>query len=164
MRTIDATQNYRSDLYYRINDGEIEVKTRFPCIIATMKDMDRVRSDKYKALAQRCIPLKFNLTAEELDVILEGKPFYEYHKYDVPEDAVINRREYQEILGIAKEFRKAHSNFQAEYARAVGDLCRIAAVLGNVDFRVSQLVCYLKLGDRVEKALANAAHDIAEGS
>jgi hypothetical protein len=121
-------------------------------MIATMKDMDKVRSDKYKVLAQRCIPLKFTLTPEELDEILQGKPFYQYHKYDVPEDGVINRREYREILTIAKQFRAAHRNFQAEYARAVGDLCRIAAVLDEVDHPISQLVCYLKLGYRLDQA------------
>ena len=46
------------DLYYRAQDGEIEVKTRFPCIIATMKNLDKARSEKYQALVQRGVPIQ----------------------------------------------------------------------------------------------------------
>jgi hypothetical protein len=141
------------DLYYRVKDGEIEVKTRFPCIIATMKDLDKVRSDKFRALAQRCIILKFTLTPDELDGILQGQPFYTYKTYDVDDETTISKRDYQHILDVTKKFRANHSSFQSVYARAVGDLCRMTAVLGDIDEKLCLLVCHLKLGYRVGQAL-----------
>ncbi len=144
------------DLYYRVKDGEIEVRTRFPCVIATMKNLDKARSEKYEALAQRCIPLRFTLSTDELDQILQGKPFYQYRKYDVQSAVVISRRDYRHILNIAKKFRTAHPDFQSEYARAVGDLCRVSAVLDYVDPELSRLICALKSGYKVDQALTFA--------
>ena len=150
------------DLYYRVKDGEIEVKTRFPCIIATMKNLDKMRSEKYEALAQRCIPARFSLTPEELDDILEGKRFYEYRKYDVGPNLVLSRRDYSDICSVAKKFRAENLSFQAVYARAVGDLCRIAAVLGFIDVRLSLLVCYLKSGYKIDQALDLTEKNVRE--
>lgn len=148
------------DLYYHAKDGEIEVKTRFPCIIATMKNLDKARSEKYEALAQRCIPIRFTLTPDELDEVLQGKPFYEYRKYDVISDVTISRRDYRRIYDIAKKFRSVNGRFQAVFARAIGDLCRISAVLGYIDLPTSLLVCYLKSGYRIEQALTLAEKNL----
>lgn len=141
------------DLFYRVKDGEIEVKTRFPCIIATMKNLDKSRSEKYDALAQRCIPIRFSFTPEELDGIMQGKSFYTTQKYDVPGRIVISRQDYRLILGITRDFRSSNPDFQQVYARAVGDLCRITAILGFIDVPLCRLVCFLKAGYRIEHAL-----------
>ena len=141
------------DLYYRVKDGEIEVKTRFSCIIATMKNLDKARSEKYRALAQRCIPIRFTLQPEDLDNILNGKTFYHYHKYDTPRCPVITSAQYKQILRVAKNVRSKNPAFYSEYARAVGDLCRITAVLGHIDLDLLHLVCWLKAGFPLEQAL-----------
>ncbi len=141
------------DLYYRVKDGEIEVKTRFPCTIATMKNLDKARSEKYRALTQRCIPIRFALEPEELDSILQGKPFYEYRKYDGDREITISRQDYRRILDIAKKFRNVNPKFQEVFARAVGDLCRITAVLGFIDIPLCMLVCHLKADYKIEHAL-----------
>lgn len=141
------------DLYYRVKDGEIEVKTRFPCIIATMKNLDKAHSEKYEALGQRCIPIRFTFAPEELDEILQGKPFYKYHKHDVKSEVTISEHDYRQILEITKKFRSSNPSFQQVFARAVGDLCRITAVLGSIDVSLCQLVCYLKAGYKIEQAL-----------
>jgi hypothetical protein len=141
------------DLYYRVRDGEIEVKTRFPCIIATMKNLDKARSVKYPALIQRAIPIRFALQPEEIDQILEGKPFYEYQDYDVDQTVLISRRESRSILEIARQFRIGHPEFQVVFARAVGDLTRMTAVLGGIDVWLCRLVCFLKDGYRIDQAL-----------
>lgn len=142
------------DLYYRVADGEIEVKTRFPCIIATMKNFDKARSEKYQALTQRCIPIRFTLSPTELDDILQGKPFYKYQEYSTPTEAAISRRSYQCIYDIAKAFRDKRPKFLPMFARSVGDLCRITAVLGEIDHELCRLVCYLKFGYGIDQALS----------
>jgi hypothetical protein len=141
------------DLYYRVKDGEIEVKTRFSCIIATMKNLDKARSEKYRALVQRCIPIRFALQPEDLDNILNGKTFYHYHKYDAPNNPVIARAQYKQILRVAKDVRTRFPTFHSEYARAVGDTCRITAVLGYVDCDLLHLVCWVKAGLSLDQAL-----------
>ena len=141
------------DLYYRVKDGEIEVKTRFPCIIATMKNLDMARSEKYQALAQRCIPIRFALTAKDLDEILQGKPFYEHAKYRTEPHITISRHDYHRIHEIARAFRDRNPTFQCVFARAVGDLCRIAAVTGEIDEQLCHLVCHLKLRHPIDQAL-----------
>jgi len=141
------------DLFYRVKEGEIEVKTRFPCIIATMKNLDKSRSEKYDALAQRCIPIRFTLTAEQLDAIMQGKPFYQYQEHNVKNEITISRHDYGRITKIARTFRDENPEFQEVYARAVGDLCRISSVLGLIDSSLCRLVCYLKTGYRIEQAL-----------
>jgi len=144
------------DLYYRVKDGEIEVKTRFSCIIATMKNLDKARSEKYRALTQRCIPIRFTLAPNDLDNILNGKTFYHYHKYEVPKNATITSSQYKQILRITKGVRKEFPMFHSVYARAVGDLCRITAVLGYVDSELLHLVCWVKAGLSLEQALQKA--------
>ena len=149
------------DLFYRVKDGEIEVKTRFPCIIATMKNLDKSQSVKYEALTQRCIPIRFAFTPNELDEIMQGKRFYEYRKYDAGDKVTISRHDYNHILEIAKKFRFSSPNFQQIFARAVGDLCRITAVLDFIDLPLCQLVCYLKSGYKIEQALHLVEKDSA---
>lgn len=141
------------DLYYRVRDGEIEVRTRFPCVIATMKNLDMARSERYHALIQRCVPIRFSLDPEELDQILEGKPFYEFREYDVENQVTISRHDYDRILSIVQEFRQTNPNFQQVTARTVGDLCRIAAVVSRIDRPLCLLTCYLKAGYKIDQAL-----------
>lgn len=149
------------DLFYRVKDGEIEVKTRFPCIIATMKNLDKCQSVKYEALTQRCILIRFAFTPDELDEIMQGKPFYEYRKYE-GDEVTISRHDYGHMLEIAKKFRFSNPNFQQIFARAVGDLCRITAVLDFIDLPLCQLVCYLKAGYKIEQALSLVEKDSAD--
>lgn len=148
------------DLYYRVKDGDIEVKTRFPCIIATMKNLDKARSEKYQALTQRCIPIRFTLTPEQLDEILQGKPFYQYEKHTTDNDITIPASDYRQLHELAKKFRADYPNFQSVFARALGDLCRIYAIVGYIDIPLSLLVCYLKSGYRIEQALPLAEKNV----
>ncbi|MFC1506515.1 hypothetical protein ACFLQ6_05520 [Thermoproteota archaeon] len=141
------------ELYYRVKDGEIEVKTRFPCIIATMKNLDMSRSIKYPALTQRCIPIRFNLSENEIDDILQGKQFYKHQEFKVKNEVTISRKDYDKILEIARKIRSNNPDFQNVYARAVGDICRITAILGKIDLQLTLLVCYMKFGYKIDQAL-----------
>jgi len=140
-------------LFYRAQNGEIEVQTRFPCIIATMKNLEKNRSEKISALVQRCIPIRYDLPDEVVDAVLQGSTLYRHQKLNPPRTAFINRRDYGRIIAIAQEARSESRTFRESYARTVGDLCRIFAVLGHHDPQLYRLVCYLKAGYYIDKAI-----------
>jgi hypothetical protein len=148
-------------LYYRVRNGEIEVQTRFACIIATMKNLDMSRSDRIRALQQRCIPIKYDLPNKVVDAALQGSPIFRLQKYDPPKEVVINRKDYDKIIQAASEIRDTHeaSKFNEAYARSIGDLCRIFAVIGRHDFELYRLVCFLKAGYSIEDAKEQAKED-----
>ena len=145
-------------LFYRVEDGEIEVQTRFPCIIATMKNLDMARSEKIRALVQRCIPIRYDLPDEVVDATLQGSTLYHSERHNPPSEVVINRRDYRTIIELAREIRSSDQRFREAYARSVGDLCRIFAVLTHHDKKLYRFVCYLKSGYYIEKAI-----ELAEG-
>jgi len=140
-------------LFYRVENGEIEVQTRFPCIIATMKNLDMARSEKVRALTQRCIPIRYDLPDEVVDAALGGSTLYHSERQSPPEQVVINRRDYERIIELARQTRSSSQRFREVYARSVGDLCRIFAVLGHHDTQLYRLVCYLKAGHHIETAI-----------
>lgn len=140
-------------LFYRVEDGEIEVQTRFPAILATMKNLQMARSEKIRALVQRCIPIRYDLADEVVDAALQGSSLYHREEYDPPREVTVPRGEYRRIIELAHEIRSSHPRFREVYARSVGDLCRIFAVLGHHDVQLYRLVCYLKTGYYLEKAI-----------
>jgi hypothetical protein len=146
-------------LFYRFKDGEIEVQTRFPCIMATMKNLEMSRSDKVRALITRCVPIRYELPDEMLDAALQGSRLYHSDKYNVPQDYVIRRRDYKTIIRAARDIRCEYPRFKENYTRAVGDLCRIFTVLGHHDKELYRLACYLKAGCHIEDAIRLAKGD-----
>jgi hypothetical protein len=142
-------------LYYRAENGEIEVRTRLSAIIATMKNWDMARSGKYAALTQRCIPIRYSLDDLTVDRVLDGSPVFYHHRFSPKTQVRIVRRDFLRIRGVASEVRENPPNrdFRPAYTRAIGDLCRIFAVTGRFDPRLFRVVCYLKAGVRLEEAL-----------
>ncbi len=142
------------NLTYRVQDGTFEVQTRFSAIIATMKNWDKARSGKYAALTQRCIPIRYNLDDDSIDAVLDGKLSpYIYFKLNPPKEAHVGRKHYRKIREIAARVRDNSEDFREVYPRAIGDLCRVFAVIGRFDPQLFRLVCYLKAGLPVEEAL-----------
>src|SRR5208282_608215 len=146
-------ENIDGLLYYRFRNGEIEVQTRFPTIIATMRNLDMSRSDKVRALLTRCIPIRYDLPDEVVDAALQGSQLYYPNKLNAPSNVVIKQRDYQIIIRVASEIRLTDRRFRENYTRAVGDLCRIFAVLGTHDLELYRLVCYLEAGYHIGEAI-----------
>jgi hypothetical protein len=140
-------------LYYRARNGEIEVHTSFPCIIATMKKLEMSRSDKVEALVSRCIPIKYELPDDVVDAALQGARLYHPDRLKSPQNAVISKRDYRVIVSIASKLRTHHSKLRENYARVVGDLCRIFTILGRHDEELYRLVCFLKASNSIEDAI-----------
>lgn len=55
------------DLYLRQENGQIEMKTRFATVLATMRDFKRVSSQEFKAFVNRRITYEYNPTLDELE-------------------------------------------------------------------------------------------------
>jgi hypothetical protein len=141
-------------LYYRASrNGEIEVQTSFPCIIATMKNLEMSRSDKIKALVSRCIPVRYKLEDEIVDDALQGATLYHPQKLNPPQSFIISKRDYRTILSLASDLRANHKELRENYTRAVGDMARIYAILGRHDEKLYRLVCFLKAGYSIDAAM-----------
>jgi len=149
------SEDYREEdgsLFYRVENGEIEVKTRFSSIIATMKNWDMNRSGKYEALSQRCIPVRYTLGDRTIDDVLDGAEVYRHHEYHPPRQIVIGRRDFLKIRELAAQIREKNDNFRSVYTRTIGDICRILAVTARFDPELFRLVCYLKARLPLEQA------------
>jgi hypothetical protein len=154
-----AFEDTDGSLYYRFRNGEIEVQTRFPCIIATMRNLDMSRSDKVRALVTRCLPIRYDLPDDVVDAALQGSRLYYPDELSPPKDVVVKQRDYRAVIRIASKIRAANREFRNNYSRAVGDLCRIFAVLGRHDFELYRLVCYLRAGHHAAQAIQLAKEE-----
>ena len=146
-------EEHDGPLYYRVKDGEIEVQTSFPCIIATMKNLDMARSDKVRALVQRCVPIRYDLPDEVVDAALQGSTLYRQEPYNPPKKIKLSQKDYATITSLAAEIRSENKRFRETYARAVGDLCRVFSVLGRHDEHLYRVICHLKAGHYIGQAI-----------
>ncbi len=143
-------------LFYRAENGEIEVKTQLSAIIATMKNWDMARSGKYAALTQRCVPIRYALEDSAVDSVLDGVSVFRHYRFSPKPHVRIARKEFLTIREVAAKVREnppAGKDFRPVYARAIGDICRIFAVTRRFDARLFRIVCYLKAGLSLDKAL-----------
>jgi hypothetical protein len=152
---LPSAYSYEKDgaLFYRVENGEIEVQTRFSAIIATMKNWDMERSGKYAALTQRCIPIRYSLDNATIDAVLDGEATYRHYEYSPPRTVLLPDREFTRIRSLANEVRSRNEQLRSVYVRAIDDLCRIRAVTGKFDPELSRIACNLKAGLHLEQAL-----------
>jgi hypothetical protein len=140
-------EEVEGDLYFRVRDGNIEVKTRFSCIIATMKNIRKAREYGFKALLSRCVPIRYELTKDEIEQVLDGKLLFKKEEYDVEEDVVISTSDYMKIREILNRHieERGIKGVEEVYARAVGDCCRAFAVLQKHDEQLYKDILELKV-------------------
>jgi hypothetical protein len=152
---LPSAYSYEKDgtLFYRVENGEIEVQTRFAVIIATMKNWDMERSGKYAALTQRCIPIRYSLDDSTIDAVLDGAGTYRHYKYTPEKAAQLTDKEFTRIRGLANEVRSKNEQLRTVYVRTIDDLCRIQVVTGKFDPELFRTVCNLKAGLHLEQAL-----------
>lgn len=122
------------DLYAKIGKGRIDLKTRFACIVATMRRMEYQRGQSFRAFVTRCVPYYFDLDESVLREIAEGATLYTYKPPEPKADIIIPRKTYSKLLSTAdKELKKCgNPDIRKElYMRSIGDLCRAYAVWGK---------------------------------
>jgi hypothetical protein len=135
-----------SDLFFKVKSGNIEVKTRFSCIIATMRNIERAGEQVFRALVSRCIPIRYEMSEEEIKQVLEGRKLIYPEKFDVEEIVEIPTEEYKRIIEVVSEEIKRSNGRNAKqvFARAVCDCCRVFAVLGKHDEELYRTIVRLK--------------------
>jgi hypothetical protein len=86
------------DLYLRQENGQIEMKTRFATVLATMRDFKRVSSQEFKAFVNRRITYEYNPTLDELENIAKGADLIKIKEYNPHQEVEINRSTYLRII------------------------------------------------------------------
>jgi hypothetical protein len=135
-----------NSLFFKVKSGNIEVKTRFSCIIATMKDIRRAKEQIFQALISRCIPIRYEMSKEEIDQVLDGKKLISPENYDVKEVVEISTEDYTHIKEVINEEIEMGNvrNAKQVLGRTIGDCCRIFAVLGKHDEKLYRTILRLK--------------------
>lgn|SRR3990167_3002862 len=131
------------DLFFRVKDGTIELKTRLATIIGTMYVQNFIKhpqGEDMHALLSRTIPVYFTLQQDELYQIADGKILYRYKKFNPPQEIDIKRKDYNKIVDYVKSQGMSHELF----LRTIGDCCRARAVLGRHDEEIYRLIAVCK--------------------
>jgi len=145
----NSTKLQDKDLFCRIQDGQILIKTRFVFLATTMMPLHKHQQMiELQALKTRCLILPYYPSLKELKLKLSGQEMFKFKKYRPPKKIKISKKDYE----IIKEtvFNK---NLGLTYImRSVGDLCRIFAVIGKHDFGLYDLILSSRVGtSRVKK-------------
>jgi len=135
------------ELYYSINNGLIDLRTRFSVIIATMRNFEIITGQEFKALLTRCVPYELLMTNEELDYIAQGYPLVNIKQSNVERsNHTVKLSDYNRIRKFVwnsyeKSERWKDKTLRANnYLRLIGDLCRIFAMKGKHDKKLYELV------------------------
>jgi hypothetical protein len=147
------------DSYCIADNGQISVKTSFPCIIATMKRFERMRSDFTKGLVSRTIPYSFSMSVEEMrDMIVNGHAF-EIETKEVTPSTTINDSLSCDIADFVKQIldtlqseheKKGHTGeYEAKvsqqiFLRTFGDCCRAYSIFDRFDRELFEKICKWK--------------------
>ena len=124
------------DLYLKVHHGQINLKTRFACIVATMKRLEIQRGQFFHAFLTRCVPYHFDLDEDDLAAIAQGASLYREQQFRPPAGVTIDNKSYSKLVKLAKvglsKCQLPHIR-KTLYLRSIGDLCRTYAVHGRND-------------------------------
>jgi hypothetical protein len=134
------TEEEDGDLYFRVSKGKIDLKTRFSAVICSMKKLELMRGQYFRALISRCNPYNYCPNINVLSKIADGHKIYVPKKIDVPEKVIIPNKIYNQIHSyvhkiLDEEYFKHHRDEKGNelYLRSIGDVCRSYAVWNNLD-------------------------------
>jgi hypothetical protein len=128
------------DCYYKVNNGEIELKTNFSLIIVSMQDL-RFANSQLQAMVSRCIPLIWDPPFEILKSIAMGQKLFEYKNLIKGNTTKkIKRKDYEIIVNHIIKLSCSAGNF----LRCVGDCSRAFAILGYHDYELYEDILYYK--------------------
>jgi len=135
------------DLYLRQENGQIEMKTRFATIIATMRDFRRYSNQEFKAFVNRCIPYEYKFTLDQLENVAKGAHLLKIKEYHPDRQVEIGRSAYLEILRFirSRTVWRDSLTMQQNYLRIIGDLCRVYAVEGSMPWKFAEQVIGWKI-------------------
>ncbi len=113
------------DLYFKGANGQIEVKTKFALVLATMKNILRSTNDETQALISRTIPYSFKLSQDEIIEVLSGEPLVAINpKKRINPKVTIKYDDFKNLLHVSKSAKTSI------FSRAFGDCARAFAIYG----------------------------------
>jgi hypothetical protein len=133
------------DLFFRVKNGTIEVKTNFSLIIGTMNKMTW-KNQKLIALKSRCIPLRWLPEFDIISEIAKGKKIFRYSNllattFKENQGLIqIDNSDYNKIF----DFLVTKNIENYLFLRTLGDLCRVFAITKKHDFNTYNLIINLK--------------------
>lgn len=137
-----ATKQEDGDLYFNVENGNISLKTRFSCVIATMKRLEFQRGQDFRAFLSRCLIHQYHFGLQDLKFILRGNKIFTVDKALIDkaiknETVTINKSNYAIIMNFVEKLfiakQSKEQNKEELFMRCVGDCCRVFAVLGKHD-------------------------------
>lgn len=129
------------NLYFKVEAGNIEVRTNFVMMIGTMDKLNFL-NQKLKAFMSRCLPIRWYPQSDVFDAVLDGRPIYTYTDLLRAEhpDVRIGHDDYRRII----EHVKASSVQREGYLRVIADCCRAFAILQEHNETVYDTIIRLK--------------------
>jgi len=130
------------DLYLRQRDGQIKMRTRFAAVIGTMRNFKLVQSLEFKAFINRCVPYQYDFTDAELEGIARGDEIVKIKEYKPDEEIEIKKSAYFKIVRFVRNYMRVgrEATRKENFLRAVGDLCRVRAVEGDLSLRFAKQI------------------------
>jgi len=145
------TEKYK-DLYLKVKDGTISIKTRFSSITASMYNYGGYSktSQQVRALMSRCLPVSFVPSKGFLSQLAEGElPLnISVNKKVKPLDVHIGIEDYRKIKDTVDTYPGLQDNV---YLRSIGDLCRVYAIVGRHNYELYKTILDLKNSVRYDK-------------
>lgn len=145
------------DLYFRVDKGLVEVKTRFSAVIATMRRFEYFSSANFKALVNRCIPYEYSFNLDELDYLISKTKLFTVSRYKTKDSYIVKNRDYKRIKKAVKKLMPDNDVGKENFTRAVGDAVRAHCIMGNCKKSYIEKICkwkidtYSKIGKYYEK-------------
>jgi hypothetical protein len=143
------TEHTDGDLSLIYQNGEVNLKTRFSCVVASMKRFERFSSDFFKAFVNRTIPFEYEFSNEALRGFAEGKFQLNIPDYKPQPEVFIPRRKYFGFIRFVERTIKTYPASQEakaeNFLRSIGDVCRLYAATGKEDWDFWRKVIWWKL-------------------
>ena len=115
------------DLFFKVKNGEFQIKTRFSLVLATMIFPYTSQNKDLQALVSRCVAIPLYLSKSNLIEIANGKPLFRFVNLTPKKlEIKINKRDYKKILNFVE---KNTGEEALNFLRIVGDCVRVFAIL-----------------------------------
>jgi hypothetical protein len=158
MKTPKELETKDEDLFLKIDNGNVSIRTRFTAIFATMYSFEYIaRSLKMAALLDRTVAIRYDLEQDERYRVEEGNPIYVPRLYEVPKKIFVSIDNWQLIIDYA---RKKYPDLPQ--TRAINNCIRVFAVTGehNLDLYDYILDSNKNLRDIQEKIIRERERNI----
>jgi hypothetical protein len=142
-RMTNEQKEVDGDLYFEVKKGELRMKSRFSCVICSMRKIEKNRSMNIEALLSRCVVIPYSLENKEIEQVMNGHQLLTIKKCPFKKtfDFTVKAKDYKRIMECVKSYPGL--DMQSQYARTVGDCCRAFAVLGKHDDQTYYLITKL---------------------